>query len=262
MLKLSKTNIAINFENVTKKYTISNVFKEGIKGFIINMFKPSYHRSTEYTALIDMNFSIKKGESFGFIGKNGAGKSTTLGLIAGVLYPTTGKITVHGRVAPLLELGAGFHTDLTGRENTMINGVLLGLTIDEVQQKMDKIIDFSGLKEFIDLPVRTYSTGMLIRLGFSIAINTNPEILLVDEVLSVGDSEFQAKCLEVMEHFKQIGVTIVFVSHALKEAEKICDRIAYIDDHKIVKIGTPKEIINLYTEQYSTHIREEENKNA
>ncbi|MDQ0205187.1 ABC transporter ATP-binding protein [Pectinatus haikarae] len=255
-----KDDIAIEFVNVTKKYIINNAFQQGIKGFILNMLKPSYHRSNIYTAITDMNFCVKKGESFGLIGKNGAGKSTTLGLIARVLYPTVGKITVNGRVAPLLELGAGFHTDLTGRENAMINGVLLGLTIDEVKEKMDKIINFSGLGHFIDLPVRTYSTGMLVRLGFSVAINTNPDILLVDEVLAVGDAEFQEKCINAMQNFKKQGVTIVFVSHALKAAEIICDRIAYIDNHKIIGIGTPHEMMEIYMKEHGNYSSNKEDK--
>ncbi|WP_432718338.1 ABC transporter ATP-binding protein [Pectinatus frisingensis] len=254
---MSDYTTAIEFKNVSKKYIISNVFQQGIKGLLLNIFRPSYkHTAITYTALENINFKIKKGESFGLIGKNGAGKSTTLGLIAKVLYPTDGIIEVNGRVAPLLELGAGFHNDLTGRENVMVNGVLLGLTIQQVYEKMDDIIEFSGLQNFIDLPMRTYSTGMFVRLGFSIAINTDPDILLVDEVLAVGDVDFQEKCIDVMKNFKKKGVTIVFVSHEIKAAEIICDRVAYIDNHTIAGIGTPSEMMDRYISVHGRTLKE------
>lgn len=239
-------DVAIKFKGVSKKYFVSNIFDKGIKGFILNMFRPNYIKKSEYEALKNINIEIKKGEFFGLIGKNGAGKSTTLGLIAKVLYPTNGEIEINGRVAPLLELGAGFHDDLTGRENIIVNGVLLGLTRKQVMAKMSEIIDFSGLGEFIDEPMRTYSSGMYMRLGFSVAVNIEPDILLVDEVLAVGDEEFQKKCMDKMQEFKEKGVTIVFVSHALDVAEKVCDRIAYLKRGAIAGVGTPGEMIELY----------------
>lgn len=238
--------MAIRFTDVKKRYMVSNMFEQGIKGFILNLFRPGYFKKREYEALHDVNFEIKKGEFFGLIGKNGAGKSTTLGMVAQVIYPTEGKVEVFGRVAPLLELGAGFHDDLTGRENVIINGVLLGLTKSQVMDRMDDIIEFSGLVEFIDSPMRTYSTGMYMRLGFSVAIHTNLDILLVDEVLAVGDDEFQKKCIKKMKEFKKQGVTIVFVSHALNVAEEMCDRMAYLANGTVVGVGTPKEIVALY----------------
>ena len=239
-------DIAIKFDNVAKKYMVSNIFSQGIKGLILNLIHPGYFKRDEYEALHDVNFEIKKGEFFGLIGKNGAGKSTTLGMIAQVIYPTDGKVIVNGRVAPLLELGAGFHDDLTGRENIIVNGVLLGLTKKEISQKVDEIIDFSGLGDFIDAPMRTYSSGMYMRLGFSVAVHTNPDILLVDEVLAVGDAEFQKKCMDKMKEFKANGVTIVFVSHVLGAAEELCDRVAYLADHTVAGVGSPKEMFALY----------------
>ena len=170
-------------------------------------------------------------------------------MIAQVISPTTGSVEVNGRVAPLLELGAGFHDDLTGRENIIVNGVLLGLTKAEIAAKVDDIIEFSGLGDFIDAPMRTYSSGMYMRLGFSVAIHTNPDILLVDEVLAVGDAEFQEKCMDKMKSFKKNGVTIVFVSHALGTAEALCDRVAYLANHTVVGIGNPKEMFELYQGQ-------------
>lgn len=246
MQKLSDNDIAIKFEDVTKRYMVNNIFSQGIKGLILNIFRPSYYKNSEYEALHNVNLEIKKGEFFGLIGRNGAGKSTTLGMIAQVLYPSKGKISVNGRVAPLLELGAGFHDDLTGRENIMVNGVLLGLTKEQIAEKVEEIIDFSELHEFIDAPMRTYSSGMYMRLGFSVAIHTEPDILLVDEVLAVGDAEFQKKCIAKMKEFKEQGITIVFVSHALGVAEELCDRVAYFADHTLQGVGTPKEMFEIY----------------
>lgn len=237
---------AIEFINVKKEYIITNMYSQGLKGLFVNLFKKNYMKSNKHIVIDNFNLKIKKGEFVGFIGKNGAGKSTTLGLMAKVLYPTSGLVKVNGRIAPLLELGAGFHNDLTGRENIMVNGVLLGLTRKEVKKKMNDIINFSGLGDFIDEPMRTYSSGMYMRLGFSVAVNIDPDILLVDEVLAVGDEDFQKKCLNKMEEFKKEGKTIVFVTHSLNIAEKICDKIAYIDNGKLVKFGDPKEVISIY----------------
>ena len=237
---------AIEFIDVKKEYTITNMYSQGVKGLFVNFFRKNYLKTNKHIVINNLNLKIKKGEFVGFIGKNGAGKSTTLGLMAKVLYPTSGKVKINGRVAPLLELGAGFHNDLTGRENIMVNGVLLGLTRKEVKNKMDEIIEFSGLENFIDEPMRTYSSGMYMRLGFSVAVNIDPDILLVDEVLAVGDENFQKKCLEKMKEFKEKGITIIFVTHSLNIAETVCDRIAYIENGQLVKIGNPKDIIDLY----------------
>ena len=183
---------------------------------------------------------MKKGETLGIIGKNGAGKSTILGLIAGVLRPNTGRVMVNGRISPLLELGAGFHPELTGRENIMLKGVLIGLTRSEVLKKIDEIIEFSELDDFIDQPVRIYSSGMLARLGFSIVASLDPEILLIDEILAVGDMDFQKKCIQRMTAFKKRGVTIIFVSHNLASVENICDRLLWIENHSSKEIRRDK----------------------
>ena len=204
-------------------------------------------KHSKFQALKDISFDVKKGETFGIIGKNGAGKSTILGLIAGVLRPNKGCVTVKGRVSPLLELGAGFHPELTGRENIMLKGVLIGLTRSEVLKKMDEIIDFSELNDFIDQPVRIYSSGMLARLGFSIVASLDPEILLIDEILAVGDMDFQKKCIQRMAEFKKRGVTIVFVSHNLVSVENICDRLLWIENHSGKRLGETKDILNEYS---------------
>jgi len=237
----------IIFENLSKRYPLYYPVTGGIKNFLFHL--PKWIRSlknSKFEVLHDISFQIFKGEAFGIIGKNGAGKSTALGLIAGVLKPSTGKVIVKGRIAPLLELGAGFHPELTGRENIILNGVLLGLTRAEVLARMAGIIDFSELKDFIDQPIRIYSSGMLARLGFSVIASLDPEILLIDEVLAVGDMAFQKKCLEKMYEFKKSGVTIVFVSHSLEDVARICDRVAWIDNHTIKSLGSPSEIITTY----------------
>ncbi|HOJ43375.1 MAG TPA: ABC transporter ATP-binding protein, partial [Syntrophorhabdaceae bacterium] len=200
------SDIAISFMDVTKTYPLYHHITGGLKGLIFHPVKAVKSlKSSHFLALKDISFDVKRGEAFGIMGKNGAGKSTILGLIAGVLKPTKGKIIVNGRISPLLELGAGFHPELTGRENIVLKGVLIGLTRRQIQDRMEEIIDFSELGEFIDQPVRIYSSGMLARLGFSIIANLNPDILLIDEILAVGDKDFQNKCIQRMLSFKNKG---------------------------------------------------------
>lgn len=235
----------IKFENVSKHYKLINT--GGIKTFLFNFIQQiKTYKSSSFQALQDISFEVKNGDVVGIIGKNGAGKSTTLGLIAGVMKPSSGKVEVNGRIAPLLELGAGFHHDLTGRENIVLNGILLGMSKQDIISKVDEIIEFSGLGEFIDQPIRMYSSGMLSRLGFSIAIQTNPDILLIDEVLSVGDKDFQKKCADKIFEFKKKNITIVFVSHDIGSVERLCDSVIWIEDHKIKMIGDTKNVIEVY----------------
>jgi len=229
------SSYAVVFENVSKFFSFHPAI--GIKEFLFHF--PSYikdGRKRRFLALDNVSFKVEKGESFGIIGPNGAGKSTTLGLIAGVLKPNTGQVVTNGRIAPLLELGAGFHPELTGRENIMLNAIILGMTKKEAESKIDKIIEFSELFNFIDQPIRTYSSGMLARLGFSVAVHIEPEILLIDEILAVGDVNFQKKCISKMLEFKENGVTIILVSHSIGQVREVCSRIATIEKGKIVKI--------------------------
>jgi lipopolysaccharide transport system ATP-binding protein len=196
--------------------------------------------------LDDVSFEIGHGETVGLIGPNGSGKSTTLALIDGVLRPQVGHIEVRGRLAPLLELGAGFHLELTGRENILLNGVLLGLTRAEILAKMDEIIAFSELEPFLDRPLRTYSSGMVARLGFSVAAHLDPEVLLIDEVLAVGDLHFQAKCRARINEFKRQKVTIVLVSHSTEEIRQLCDRVIWLERGKIVERGEADSVVRRY----------------
>jgi lipopolysaccharide transport system ATP-binding protein len=238
----------IVFENVTKSYPYYGYIISGFKNFLFNFPKAIKESKKRFVALRNISFQVYRGECFGIIGKNGAGKSTLLGLVAGVLKPDSGKILVKGRISPLLELGAGFHPELTGKENIILNAVLLGMGKKEILKEIDKIIDFSELREFIDQPIRTYSSGMIARLGFSIAIHLNHEILLIDEILSVGDISFQKKCIDKILNFKKNGVTILLVTHSPKDLVELCDRAMLINNHEIKIIGKPEEVIKVYSE--------------
>jgi lipopolysaccharide transport system ATP-binding protein len=241
----------IIFDKVSKSYPLYHHIISGIKNFLFHLPKAvSSIKNSSFEALHNISFEVSKGETFGIIGRNGAGKSTTLGLIAGVLKPSKGRIIVRGKISPLLELGGGFHPELTGRENIMLNGVLLGLTRAEVKRKMNEIIEFSELGEFIGQPTRVYSSGMLARLGFSVVAHLDPEILLIDEILAVGDMHFQKKCLDKMIGFKKKGVTMVFVSHSMEDVERICDRVMWVENHSIKMIGEPETIISNYSKLY------------
>ncbi len=239
---------AILFDRVSKSYHLYHPMTGGIKSFLFHLPEAvKTLKNSRYEVLREVTFRVGQGESLGIIGRNGAGKSTLLGLIAGIIKPTKGKITVQGRIAPLLELGGGFHPELTGRENIVMKGVLLGLTKNEVFQKMDEIIEFSELGDFIDQPIRIYSSGMLARLGFSVVANLDPEILLIDEILAVGDMEFQKKCLKKMMDFKKSGVTMVFVSHSMENIKLLCDRVIWIDRRTIKMEGAPEKVIPHYS---------------
>jgi len=237
----------IAFDRVYKKYSLYHNITGGIKHFLFHL--PSALNSikdSKYEALKDVSFEVCKGETFGIVGRNGAGKSTILGLIAGVLKPSGGRVILRGQTSALLELGAGFHPELTGRENIMLNGVILGLTKAKVLRKLDEIIEFAEIGEFINQPIRVYSNGMLARLGFAVVAHLDPDILLVDEILAVGDAEFQQKCLDKMMGFKKSGVTIIFVSHSMPDIIKICDRTLWLDNHTVRMLGESKEVAKQY----------------
>ncbi len=245
-------NPAIEFKGVTKSYPLYHHITGGLKNMLLNLPKAVREMTAQsFVAIEDISFSINKGESVAFLGRNGAGKSTTLGLIAGVLRPTKGSVQVNGRVSPLLELGGGFHPDLTGIENIQLNGVLLGLTRKQVAEQIKSIVEFSELGEFINQPVRTYSSGMMARLGFSVVAHLDPEILLIDEVLAVGDASFRKKCLNKMQEFKQKGVTIILVTHSAADVEFLCERVIWVENHKIKQDGPRSEILPLYTASMS-----------
>ncbi|MFA5879868.1 MAG: ABC transporter ATP-binding protein [Candidatus Margulisiibacteriota bacterium] len=238
------TDTVIKFDHVTKKFSLQN--QKTFKEFLPALLKGE-DTTTGFTALDNLSFEIHRGEVVGIIGPNGSGKSTILKLIAGVMSPSSGKVTVEGQVSPLIELGAGMHPELSGRENIYLNGAILGLKRKEIDKNLQDIIDFSEISEFIDQPVKHYSSGMYMRLAFSIAIHVHPEILLVDEILAVGDTDFQAKCFKKMNEYKKDNnITIVFVSHNLNQVKTFCSRVIYLNHHQILANGDPKEITKIY----------------
>ncbi|UHA71654.1 ABC transporter ATP-binding protein [Paenibacillus sp. 481] len=238
-----KEQTVINIKNVSKAFKIYHDKPLTLKEKILRL-RSNEH--SEFLAVNNLSLEIKKGETVGLIGHNGCGKSTLLKLITKILYPDSGEIIVDGRISSLIELGAGFHPDFTGRENIYTNASIFGLSRKEINEKIDEIIEFSELGGFIENPVRTYSSGMYMRLAFSVAINVNPEILLIDEILSVGDENFQKKCFEKIKSFKLSGATIVIVTHDLGTVEKICDRVVWINKGIIVEQGASDRVVNLY----------------
>lgn len=203
------------------------------------------------TALRDVSFRVEQGEAFGVIGPNGSGKSTLLKLISGILKPTEGELRVNGRIAALIELGAGFHPEISGRENVYINGIMMGLTRREIDQRFDQIVEFAGIGEFLDQPVKTYSSGMYVRLGFAVAVHLDPDILLIDEVLSVGDEEFSQKCIARIQEMKLRGVTMLFVTHQLDLVRQLCDRALWLDHGKVCGLGDPVRVVDSYLQRVS-----------
>jgi lipopolysaccharide transport system ATP-binding protein len=246
---------AVRFEDVYKEYPFYQHITAGFKSFIFNLPRSiASLKKTRFIALKGVSFGVKKGETFGIIGRNGSGKSTILGIIAGVIRHDKGLVETNGKISSLLELGAGFHPDLSGIENIILNGILMGNTREDMLKKMDKIIEFSELGDFIYQPLRTYSSGMYVRLGFSVAVHIDPEILLVDEALAVGDLSFQEKCLRKIMEFKESGATITIVSHDMTMIARLCDRVAWIDSGSIIAIGKPKEVIMKYLDHLGQKI--------
>ncbi len=237
---------AIRFEHVSKKFILHHDRPRTFQELLIRLFRRAPSSTAEFWALHDVSFEIPWGQTVGFIGPNGSGKSTTLKLMAGILEPTSGTITVNGRLAALLELGAGFHPDLTGRENVYLNGTLLGFSQAEMRRRFDDIVAFAELEEFIDVPVKHYSSGMYVRLGFAVAVHVEPEILLVDEVLAVGDAAFQRKCLDRIYELKRQGVTIVFVSHDLGAVQSLCDYAYWFEHGRVQQEGNPVDVVMAY----------------
>ncbi len=235
--------ISVKVEELTKLYRLYEKPVDRLKESL-DIFRKSYHR--EHYALRNVSFEIKKGETVGIIGVNGAGKSTILKIITGVLNPTSGRVSVNGRISALLELGAGFNPDYSGIENIYLNGTMMGYTKEEVTSRLDDILSFADIGDFINQPVKTYSSGMFVRLAFAVAINIDPEILIVDEALSVGDVFFQAKCYKKFEEFKEKGKTILFVSHSLSSISKYCDRVILLDKGRKEAEGNPHDMIDLY----------------
>lgn len=243
--------LAIKVENISKKYIIGMRKNESFRGSLQALFnKNVYDTSREFWALKDISFEINKGDVVGIIGRNGAGKSTMLKLLSQITRPTEGQIKINGRVASLLEVGTGFHHELTGRENIYLNGTILGMTKKEVAEKFDEIVAFSGIDKFIDTPVKHYSSGMYVRLAFAVAAHLEPEILIIDEVLAVGDAEFQKKCLGKMQDVAGQGRTVIFVSHDIEAVQSLCNKGILLEKGQIKEIGPIHSIIQSYTNNF------------
>ena len=259
------SDIAIKVVNLSKRYRIGlkEETKDTFAGTLGDMLKSSFSnlkklkKLTQFSndnqdhddiiwALKDVSFEVKRGEVIGIIGANGAGKSTLLKILAQITHPTSGRVELNGRVASLLEVGTGFHPELTGRENIYLNGTILGMTKKEIDRKLDEIIDFSGVEKFIDTPVKRYSSGMRVRLAFSVAAHLDPEILLIDEVLAVGDLEFQKKCLGKINEVSKRGRTVIFVSHNLAAIKNLCPKVIFLDRGKIIKFSNVNVAIRDY----------------
>lgn len=233
----------INIKNVSKSYRLYKTPSDKLKE-ICHPFAKKYHR--EFRALHDISFKIDKGESIGIIGRNGSGKSTLLKILCGVLQPTSGLVQVNGRVSALLELGAGFNADYTGRQNVYMNGALMGLAKEEIDEKFESIIEFADIGDFLEQPVNTYSSGMYMRLAFACAVNVEPDILVVDEALAVGDVFFRQKCYAKLEEFRKRGITIILVTHAMNEVEQYCQRAVFLDNGSVFFEGESVEAVKRY----------------
>ena len=238
--------IDLQFDRVSKKYRIRREVQAASTQSLLGRLADLRGRQRDFWALKKMSFQVQRGETLGIIGPNGAGKSTILKLLSKITAPTSGEITIVGKLSALIEVGSGFHPELTGRENVYLSGSILGMRRREITEKLNSIIEFSGVSEFIDVPVKRYSSGMYVRLGFSIAAHLQPDILLLDEVLAVGDAEFQSRCLQRISELKTGGTTILFISHDLNAVDFLCDRVLLLDQGKIVADGSPREVINQY----------------
>lgn len=237
------TDSAVSVSDVSKMFRLYHERNQSLKSAVMRR-RISVHE--DFWALKDVSFEVPRGSTFGLIGSNGSGKSTLLKCLAKIFFPEKGTITANGKVAAMLEVGSGFHPELSGRENVFLNGSILGMSRKEVSSKFDDIVQFSGVEQFIDQPVKNYSSGMYVRLGFAVAINVDPDILVVDEVLAVGDAEFQKKCQDKFADFRQRGKTVILVSHSMDTVKDMCDSAAWLKDGTLRAVGPADETVNAY----------------
>ncbi len=236
---------AITVENVIQRFRVIQERPDTLRELFSKFFRKqvNFH---DFNAVNDISFTVRQGEMLAIIGRNGSGKSTLLKVIAGIYRPTSGRVQVNGSVAPLLELGAGMHTELTGRENILLNGLLMGFSKRQMLEREQRIIDFAEIGDFIDVPVKQYSSGMYMRLAFAVATEVDPDILVIDEILAVGDLGFQRKCFDRLKHFRESGKTILFVTHSMDQVLKQCDRALLLDRGRVLFFGNPREAVDIY----------------
>ncbi len=243
---MSTSEPVIRLENVTQRFRVIHERPDTVRELFSKLFRheASYH---DFEAVKNVSFEVPPGQMLGIIGRNGSGKSTLLKIIAGVYRPTKGTVAVHGSIAPLIELGAGFHHELTGRENILLNGLLMGYSKREMLERQERIIEFADIGDFIDAPVKQYSSGMYMRLAFAVATEVDPHVLLVDEILAVGDAGFKEKCFKRIANFRAAGKTILFVTHSMGEIREHCERVLLLDQGSVVADGRPEEVVGVYT---------------
>lgn len=252
-LPLNPPRIRVRLQNVTQRFRVIHERPDSMRELFSNFFRSETHYH-DFNAVNDVSLEVPEGQMLGIVGANGSGKSTLLKIISGVYRPTRGSVHVEGTLAPLIELGAGFHHELTGRENIFLNGLLMGYTREQMKEREQRIIDFSEIGDFIDVPIKQYSSGMHTRLAFSVATEVNPDILILDEVLAVGDMGFQTKCFERIRNFRRSGKTILFVSHAMSLVVQHCDRAILMEKGSIIADGDPGEVAALYSESVSPEL--------
>ena len=252
---MTDSPFVIRVENVTQRFRVIHERPDSVRELFSKFFrkKVRYH---DFEAVKDASLSVRRGEVVGIIGRNGSGKSTLLKVIAGVYRPSAGRVEVTGSIAPLIELGAGMHPELTGRENILINGLLMGFSKREMMRREQGIIEFADIGDFIEAPIKQYSSGMYMRLAFAVATEVDPDILVMDEVLAVGDFEFQAKCFDRLRHFRESGKTILIVTHSMSQIEEICSRAVLLDHGRILLDSSPEEVIELYKRSASAAVEE------
>lgn len=242
---MNRNSIAIKVENVTQRFRLIQERPDTLRELFSKFFRHEAHYH-DFNAVENVSLEVRAGEMVGIVGRNGSGKSTLLKMVAGVYRPSTGRIEVNGKIAPLIELGAGFHHELTGRENVILNGLLLGFSRREMLASEDKILEFADIGHFIDSPVKQYSSGMYMRLAFAVATEVNPDILVIDEILAVGDTAFQQKCFERLERFRAAGKTILLVTHNMAQVKQFCDRALLLEQGRVLIEGSPEEVVDVY----------------
>lgn len=247
---MEHSDIIIDVNNVTMRFNLAEEKTDSLKEYVLKLISGKLHFN-EFYALKNVSFQVKRGESVALIGKNGSGKSTMLKIIAGVMYPTEGSISINGSIVPLIELGAGFDPDLTARENIYLNGAVLGYDRDFMNRHFEEIVEFSELESFIDVPIKNFSSGMVARLGFAIATIVRADILVVDEILAVGDFKFQQKCKAKMAELMSGGTTLLFVSHSGDEVKELCQKAVWLDHGNLMAYGNTEEVYDLYERKYS-----------